>query len=377
MFPHGLSRTRPGAGYQPADLVVLGYLVLVSALLVGSPRHIPAQELLAAVHLGLLLAVAALRFVPRERPGIVRVLRDLYPLALLPLAYADIESLNRLLTGRYFDGQVAGWDQALFGCQISQVLHQWIPVRAVSEYAHLSYLIYSTLIPLVGLPLYLTRRRAEFRMFTTTVITTFATCYLVFIAFPVLGPFHHFGPIDPAAKHSYFAILSDRMLHRASAEGTAFPSSHVAAAVVVWAMCRRLMPRLSRFVLIVATGIFFGTVYGGFHYGVDALAGLIVGLAFGWLGPRIHAALLYKLDLREDAELSPATRPAPVPPRTGVWPDVDIRVTPAEAATPVPASAEARRPTLPAAAGRDSERTAARVDADEPAPAPQTTGVER
>jgi len=64
MAPHGLLRTRSGRGYYPADVLVLGYLVLVSALLIGSPREVPDRGGSRWAHLGLLLAVAALRFGP-------------------------------------------------------------------------------------------------------------------------------------------------------------------------------------------------------------------------------------------------------------------------------------------------------------------------
>jgi len=358
MAPPGLirSRTRPGTGYHPADLLVLVYLVIVSALLIFSPRNVPDRGLLTAVHLGLLLAVAALRFVPREGSGVGRVLRHMYPLALLPLAYRDVAVLNRLLTERYFDAPVSGWDRVLFGFDLSQVLHQWVPLGAVSEYVHLSYLVYAALIPLVCLPLYLSHRRGEFRLFTTAVIATFTACYLTFIVFPVQGPFHYFGPIDPAAKRSFFAVLADRMLHRASATGTAFPSSHVAVAVVVWAMCRRMLPRLSPFVLVITVGIFLGTVYGGFHYGVDALAGVIVGLLFAHLGPRIHLTLLRWLGREGEIELLPAA----------------LRGSTARHDRPRMAPVS---PLAPAHRGAD--RPAAQADVGEAARAPQGAGAER
>ncbi|GAF87474.1 unnamed protein product, partial [marine sediment metagenome] len=68
-------------------------------------------------------------------------------------------------------------------------------------------------------------------------------------------------------------------------------SSHVAAITCVWLVSRRSLGRLSWIVLTIAVGIFIGTVYGGFHYAVDAVAGVLVGLALGAQGPRIHTAI--------------------------------------------------------------------------------------
>lgn len=297
---HGQPRIATSRGYYPADLIVLGYLAVASLLLLASPRGIPGQTGLAVVHLALLAAVALLRLAPRERPALLRVVRHHYPLALVPLAYSDLAHLNRLVTDQYFDQALVRIDQALFGCQISQRLHALLPSSLISEYAHLSYLLYGLMIPAVALPLYWAARRAELRQFATTVVTSFATCFLVFILYPVRGPFHHFGPIAPAAGLGFFAELSHRLLSHASAQGTAFPSSHVAVAVAIWMQGRRLLPKLSLPLMVVAIGIFVGTVYGGFHYGADALVGLAAGVGLGLLGPRIHAMLLKALGMTPD-----------------------------------------------------------------------------
>jgi membrane-associated phospholipid phosphatase len=70
------------------------------------------------------------------------------------------------------------------------------------------------------------------------------------------------------------------------------------------------------FVLVIAAGILFGTVYGGFHYAVDSLAGLAVGIAFGWLGPRMHRALLAREESAGETPIALPARPQPeLPPR--------------------------------------------------------------
>jgi membrane-associated phospholipid phosphatase len=57
-------------------------------------------------------------------------------------------------------------------------------------------------------------------------------------------------------------------------------------------MTLRFERELSLLMGTLAGGIFLGTVYGGFHYGVDALAGLVVGIALSLVGPALHSVLL-------------------------------------------------------------------------------------
>ena len=61
-------------------------------------------------------------------------------------------------------------------------------------------------------------------------------CYAVFLAFPVAGPRYLFPPAVNAATTVPAAAVTHRLLQGASAWGTAFPSSHVAVALVA-AVC--------------------------------------------------------------------------------------------------------------------------------------------
>ncbi|MCK4305274.1 MAG: phosphatase PAP2 family protein, partial [Candidatus Eisenbacteria sp.] len=272
------------------------YLILASALLIFSPLPVSDRTPLTGVYLLLLVAVSCLRFVPREGYPWLRWTRDWYPMFLIPLFYNYAQHLNRLVTTGYLDSRVVALEQAIFGLQPSEELWRMVPAVAVSELLHFSYVAYAPTILGVTLFLYLARSRREFRLYITSVMTTFIFCSCVFILLPVKGPFQFFGPLGPEVKHAFFARVAHWMLRGGSSVGTAFPSSHVAAIVCVWLVSRRSLGWLAWIVLAIAIGIFVGAVYGGFHYAVDTIAGLAVGLVMGLLGPKIHTAITRLLD---------------------------------------------------------------------------------
>ena len=78
------------------------------------------------------------------------------------------------------------------------------------------------------------------------------------------------GPVRRTVLH---------LLAAGSSRGTAFPSSHVAAAVVATLAALRTQRRVGIVLGVLTAGLTVGTVYGGFHYAVDALAGVAVGVA--------------------------------------------------------------------------------------------------
>ena len=75
------------------------------------------------------------------------------------------------------------------------------------------------------------------------------------------------------------AVLARRVLEGGSAWGTAFPSSHVAVALVAAVCAWRGFRPLGALLLPAAVLLSLATVYCQFHYAVDALAGAALAAA--------------------------------------------------------------------------------------------------
>ncbi len=282
---------RREGGMLPSDLVLAPYLLFVLSVLVLGRRPLAYRSLLIAAYALTSMGVLALGMLPHPRRALLTVLRICYPLLLLPFLYGSLQYINRALSSGYYDSIVIAAEARVFGMQLSQELYKLIPSRAISEVLHGCYLLYIVLTPTVAVAMALRRRWNALEVFTTTVLATYVFCYVIFVLFPVRGPFYEFGPIDPGAKHSFLAVLAHKLLEGAASSGTAFPSSHVAASVAIWMHSKEAGRGIYWAIFLVAAGIFIGTVYGGFHYGVDALAGLLVGVALGLAGGRVHHAL--------------------------------------------------------------------------------------
>ena len=96
---------------------------------------------------------------------------------------------------------------------------------------HAAYLSYYFIVSAPALYFAWRGDLAAVRRFVLVVMATFILCYLVFLFFPVAGPYYEFPRpaawfIDnPPARLAYDALA------RGSSYGAAFPISHVAAAV--------------------------------------------------------------------------------------------------------------------------------------------------
>ncbi|HET6796223.1 MAG TPA: phosphatase PAP2 family protein [Gemmatimonadales bacterium] len=267
-------RTRTGTPLRLVDLLLAGYLAIVSVVAaIRAPQRPGCWWLLVAHALfGILLILIT-------RPGlgpIGRTVRELYPLFLLPALYSELDVLNSP-SMRVYDVLVRHWEQIVFGTQVSQRWWQSAPSVAWSSIFHGAYLSYYLIISAPALYFAWQGDLAAVRRFVLTVITTFIVCYLFFIFFPVAGPYYEF----PRPASWFTANLPARLAYDAlatgSSYGAAFPSSHVAAAMAATLAAMRASPRLGLLLSIPTVLLTLGVVYCQMHYGVDALAGLIVG----------------------------------------------------------------------------------------------------
>src|SRR5205814_1997527 len=108
------------------------------------------------------------------------------------------------------------------------------------------------------------------------VLIAFYLCYVVFLFFPVAGPRYAFDLAHNRATGVWPARATQWLLDRGDSWGAAFPSSHVAAAVVAAVCALRYWRRLGLVLAPFTIGLVLSVVYGQFHYAVDAVAGLIV-----------------------------------------------------------------------------------------------------
>jgi membrane-associated phospholipid phosphatase len=117
----------------------------------------------------------------------------------------------------------------------------------------------------------------------------YLVCYTVFIVFPVAGPNFAFDHPTGPVREVWSARMVYALLGTGSSVGTAFPSSHVAAtfAAVFANWCEWRL--LGVIFIVPASFMAVATVYCQMHYGIDALAGLLLGVLVFLLSLRIKA----------------------------------------------------------------------------------------
>lgn len=263
--------------------MLLAYLLLTT--IVGLVRY-PAQHAIGYVFLAnaLMTAVIVIGASSHSTPP-HRGLRAILPILFLMALYPALDILNRFGAVNVHDTLVRGWEHALFGGDISRTWWQAMPSRFWSTVLHAAYFSYYPL--LLGPPLYFLLRGDALATERTVrwELSVFLISYVLFLFFPVAGPYYEFP--RPAAwfLDNSAARLVYSALDRGSAYGAAFPSSHVAGTLVALAAAYRGARWLGHVMLLPSMLLTIGVVYCQMHYAVDAVAGiLLAGLVVGgWM----------------------------------------------------------------------------------------------
>lgn len=252
-------------------------------------------------------AVAGIIVLSRARslPFLLQVVRETYPLLLLLGLYGEVDVLVQLVhEPPGFDTLVQQWDLWLFGGHPHRYLDQWLAGRGWTEFFHFLYLAYYVL--LIGAYVHVWwARRDLLPRFAFVVTGMFASYIAVFAAFPVAGPL--IAPENTITTTGVFPSLVAWVYAPLTMNGIysgAFPSSHVGMSVGIGLLLAPHRWRWRVALAFLVLGIAVSTVYGRFHYAVDAVAGFLSG------------GLLYLLWMRLFTRLHPSPTPSPEPERT-------------------------------------------------------------
>jgi membrane-associated phospholipid phosphatase len=303
--------------HRAGDLVIAGYNLLLLAVWAGLRDRAWYAGWIAAAH-GMAVALPFLlawRTRGRALSRPVGLLCEIYPLLLIPLFWSELGRLHAVANPATHDAAIARLDLAFFGRHLNLVWMPAMPYPALSELMHGSYLFYYLQVFLPPLVLALAGRAVPVRDMMLRLTVTYLGCYLLYLAYPVIGPAtlmpHYQGPL----VDGFFYRLTHAARDAGDALGTAFPSSHVAGATTAAVLAWRWFPRgIAVLVTLQAVGVLLATVYTQNHYAIDAAAGLLWALLLQGLAvPILLLALEPSADRRGPVPVLPASG--------GFWPE--------------------------------------------------------
>ncbi len=278
---------------HPSDWITIIYLAITGVLACIFHKNLRWWGIYVVVHAGVIWGLLWLAFIPEDSLSLpLQVLRDWYPIATILIFYLEIPPLAQMVLRRYLDDKIIEFEGGLFNGQPSLYLSERFPSKWLSEFLHLCYFSYYSIVVALAGVLYFQGRYEAFHEVVFAEVLTFNLCLIWYILMPVLGPYYKFEKIRGPLANGFFFKLVHAILSSAASKGTAFPSSHCAIAVIVVLYAARYHPIAFTVLCPFAVGLVAGTVYGRIHYAVDTILGTALAVIIFGIAPHLYRLLL-------------------------------------------------------------------------------------
>jgi hypothetical protein len=241
------------------------------------------------------------------------------------LSYRNLKSYIPFVTGANHDSALLHFERdVFFGTDPAQLLHSLLGTGVAAQVLSFFYLAFLTFVPVsLGFALIWANRLGPGLWYVTSLTITWLLGALSYYLIPALGPYYvRPGIFSDLPNTGVFGLQEKLLEHRtevlADPAGTnavqsiaAFASLHIAVVLVACLIAHLVgAPRALRYGLWVFLGITaIATVYFGWHYVVDDIAGAAIAFFAVWAGARLTGAdwrpferLLRRNGRRETAE---------------------------------------------------------------------------
>jgi membrane-associated phospholipid phosphatase len=259
------------------DIIAVAFLLVLAAAIALFGGFNPYRWWYVAADIAAAITVAALAFVFGDtRVRGLRFVRHWYLAPVWFLCYHQTSGpFVHLLWSRSFDSAVLNLESSVFGL-LPSIWVQRLFSPALTEIMMLGYYTYFLQLITVAAVLYFfIRRMKPFHETVAAASLAYFASYATFVLIPVASPRFSLPPM-----HYEGLLLTGPMrafIEHAGNVGGAFPSSHVAVAVVCVVFGLRYHRPTGRLMLATSILLTLGTIYGSYHYVADVAAGLLYG----------------------------------------------------------------------------------------------------
>lgn len=261
---------------RPVDWLVGGYQLMMVLMALAFRGNLDNWILISIRHLLALAVVISIRGLALKYPKRwLQVIADWYLGLTLPLAYTWAGDFVHALFPWKIDRTLHAIDLWLFGVDPTSFL-QGFARPWLTDLMQLSYCSFFLIIFSGYLILYLKGNRRHCQNFEMVVLTGLYGTYIWFTLLPAHSPRFITCP-ELMLQGGWITEAINRFLADNAYAGGAFPSGHSAVSISICVFIWRYARPWAPFFIVTTALLLVSTVYGGYHYVIDLIAGLAHG----------------------------------------------------------------------------------------------------
>ena len=281
------NRRYSGVRFRLMDINITVYMALIGLMVIFFHKNVPNWPKHLVIHAVFIIGTLEIVRLGEKNPEnkVFSILRTFYPITIFLYAWEELGVLQSMIYGSFwFTDTLVRWDKLIFGVHptvwLQNLYNPWL-----DELMNFIYAAYYTFFLLVPLLFYIRKKKeVSFAIYSLATLT-YLTNFIIFYLLPALGakPAPMLEGLHVKEHTGFLFVELNRIVQaKGGIPCGAFPSSHVAGALV-WALSAlRYDKKLGYIILPFAIGIGFSTVYMTLHHAVDPITGYIWG-AFSFI----------------------------------------------------------------------------------------------
>jgi membrane-associated phospholipid phosphatase len=213
---------------------------------------------------------------------------------IIPVIFDSLGDLIPWIRHRFFDDVLIRIDYNLFGGRHPTVMLEWFIHPLLTTILQFAYISYYPMAVVLGVVLFMKKKRKEFDETIFGIILCFYLSYLGYLLVPAVGPRFTLvqlqtrdlqaGPLVVAIQETLNALENTKT--------DAFPSGHTAVALMTLYYAWKTREKtLTVLLLPTVLGLILSTVYLRYHYVIDVVAGVLLAAFTIYLAPRAYKRL--------------------------------------------------------------------------------------
>jgi membrane-associated phospholipid phosphatase len=276
-----------GVRFRLMDINCTVYMGLIGVLVIFFRKNVNNWPLHLIIHAVFVIGILEIVRLGEKYPEkkLFSILRAFYPITICLYAWEELAVLQSMIFGSFwFTDTLVRWDKLIFGVHptvwLQNLYNPWLD--ELMNFIYASYYTFFLLVPLI---FYIRKKRQVTFAIYSFATFTYLSNFLIFYFLPALGakPAPMLEGLHVKEHTGFLFVELNRIIQaKGGIECGAFPSSHVAGALV-WALSAlRYDKKLGYIILPFAIGIGFATIYMTLHHAVDPITGYIWG-AFSFI----------------------------------------------------------------------------------------------
>jgi len=244
---------------------------------------IPALAIFAYIRYGILAQFSLVVALASMLPAIAyfgrsrEFLKDVTPFATTLLCYEALQGITGVIVQNHSITYLSSLDRTMFGENIVGTFQKMFMSQTLTFLSSILYGLHFIMIAFAAVLLWLVNRRL-FKGYALSMSITSYFALTTFVVLPTAPPWlagDGLNLISGDSVSSFLSPIRNLFLMFESDKFAAFPSLHVAYALLFLFYVTRIKSKLCYLAYPITLGIIFSVIYLGQHYVIDIIGGAV------------------------------------------------------------------------------------------------------